>query len=355
MNQVTIQFESGLSAAQIHGFLGEMLGGQVIVVPVVGVKAFLWGQPSTNNAAALAAMGFGSVMTSGQWLPGYGGHPLSSWLIADPAAAAAGLAQYASFYLSNYNNTDTPMVNWFTGDWTTYCLTITALCAMAKAAGYAGIAIDTEMYEGVGGNTASWQWDYNGNQNSQAATENEAQARGVQFMQAVQAGFAGCEVVIYLSGESSLPGLYLDTLDAWLQTHGSPTTTIASEGLVTIDFMRGLCSAAGTSKVTFLDATFYKAGNVLGGPYGGDPDQGWARALAVNSTGFAALKLGLKAGISPFIWLDTDPAEQPYADLTTPAAWKTFQPHVLAAAQNGMFGIYQFADAFDYTPYAPVS
>ena len=117
-----------------------------------------------------------------------------------------------------------------------------------------------------------------------------------------------------------------------------------------LPFMRGLVSACDT--VIFLDSTFYKPPDVLNGPYGDDADGGWTRSLVATTTGFAALNLGTNAFISPFIWLDGDGG--PYNTPTPAATFKAFQPAVMAAAQEGVYGIFQYANTFDYSAFAPV-
>lgn len=322
--------------------------------PPTMVKPLLWGRPqSAASVSALKGWGFGSGLMGVEWLNGFGGNPLTAY--PAPPSIAKGLPTYLSFYLVNYWNARTPMVDWFDAadqkgkHWADLLASITATAAYAKQLGCVGLALDTEMY-GSNGGTATWAAAYAGNTQSASVTAAIAQTRGQAVMNAIQTGFPGAEVIVYLSGKSMLPGLYLDQLNVH-----NMNGVIASAGLVVLPFMAGLVSAT-TASVTFLDSTFYKPNNVTPGPYGGDPDHGWARSLAATTDGFAALGLGPNAFISPFVWLDGDVAnEGAFATPTIPSTFKAFLPQVLAASQNGMYGIFQYADTYSYASFAPVN
>ncbi len=316
------------------------------------VKPLLWREPDSGETAAqLASWGYGSCLTSSSQLPRFGGNALPS--SAAPGAAAAGLDVYLSFYLQNYWNAKTPMIDWFDAPdqsgyhWADFIDAVQAAAAQARTLGCKGVAIDTEMYPSSGG-VATWAWNYPGNAQKHAPTMVMAQNRGVSVGQAIQSGCPGATIIVYLSGHSMLPRLYLDKLQAF-NNQSNHTARLA-----VLPFMRGLVSASKT--VIFLDSTFYKPPNVLGGPYGGDADGGWARSLAATTEGFAALNLGTNAFISPFIWLDGDVnSEGPFATPTSPAAFDAFQPAVIAAAQEGVYGVYQYANTFDYAAFAPLN
>ncbi len=316
--------------------------------PRTVVKPQLWATPnSAETAAQLASWGFGSCQIYSSLLPNFGGGALPS--SPTSGAAEAGLDVYLSFALVNYWNAKTPMIDWFDAPdqhgshWADFTDSVQTAASRARALGCKGLALDTELYPSNGG-SATWAWDYPGNTRKHAPTMVMAQARGVEFGQAIQTGFPGATIVIYLSEHSMLPRLYLDEL---LTSINLPNLTAR---LVVLPFMRGLVSACDT--VIFLDSTFYKPPDVLNGPYGDDADGGWTRSLVATTTGFAALNLGTNAFISPFIWLDGDGG--PYNTPTPAATFKAFQPAVMAAAQEGVYGIFQYANTFDYSAFAPV-
>lgn len=319
------------------------------------VKPLLWGPtPNAPLATILAKQGFGSVMFGARQLPPFGGRPFPT--VAPPGLKTAGLETYYGFWLVNYWNNRTPLVDWFDtpdqkgNQWATALASITAAAQAAKASGCVGMAIDTEMYASNEG-YASWAWNYSGNKKSQVTTNVMAAARGKAIGEAIQLGFPGAKVVVYLSGKSMLPGLYLDLLDA----HNVPGP-LASAGKVVLPFFQGFVAGSGTSSITFLDSTFYKPNNVTPGPFGGDADHGWKRSLAATTNGFAKLGFGANVFMSPFIWLNGDVKnEGAWATPTIPATYKQFRPAVLAASQNNLYGIFQYNTSFDYTPFEPVS
>ena len=56
--------------------------------------------------------------------------------------------------------------------------------------GFAGLAIDQEIYPEVGGvTTASWEWDYAGNSHSEAEVRAKVRQRGRQLMRSMVQGF----------------------------------------------------------------------------------------------------------------------------------------------------------------------
>ncbi len=319
----------------------------------VPIKPLLWGPtPNAQLALTLAKQGFGSCNIGGRQLVGFGGNPPPT--TAPPGVRAAGLDMYLSVWAVNYWNDKTPFIDWFDAPdqnghhWVNILAAVSAVAKAAKTLGCVGLALDTEMYASSGG-YASWAWNYSGNKSTQLATDAMAQLRGESVGRAIQAGFPGAKVIVYMSGKSMLPGLYLDLLDVW---NKSP---VDSAGKVVLPFFNGFIAGSAGVPVTFLDSTFYKPNNVVPGPFGRDADHGWARSLAATTTGFAKLALGPNVFVSPFIWLNGDVAnEGAWATPTIPATFKQFRLAVLAASQNNLYGIFQYGTPFDYSPFAPV-
>ncbi len=186
------------------------------------VKPLLWGRPGSRvNAAQLANWGFGSCQICASLLPNFGGDALPSSTI--PGAAESGLDVYLTFWLQNYWNADTPMIDWFDAPdqhgshWADFTEAVQAAAARARALGCRGVALDTEMYPSNDGE-ATWAWDYPGNKEKHASTMVMAKARAVAVGQAIQAGFPGATTIIYLSGGSRVPDRPAQMPPRWRRT-----------------------------------------------------------------------------------------------------------------------------------------
>ena len=113
---------------------------------------------------------------------------------------ARGMKLYLGVKLANYYNDATPLKEWFDdAGWSRDVLPkMRDLAAAAELYGFAGIALDQELYPAEGGvATATWAWDYPGNTRSEAQVRAKARQRGAELMGAILDGFPGAELVVY--------------------------------------------------------------------------------------------------------------------------------------------------------------
>ena len=115
-------------------------------------------------------------------------------------AKARGMKLYLGVKLANYYNDATPLKEWFDdAGWSREVLpNMRNLAAAAKLHGFAGIALDQELYPSQGGvATATWAWDYPGNTRSESTVRAKAKQRGAELMGAILDGFPGAELAVH--------------------------------------------------------------------------------------------------------------------------------------------------------------
>jgi hypothetical protein len=86
-------------------------------------------------------------------------------------AKAKGVSMYLSFWLVNYWNLTTPLVEWFDdARWASVAIPrIRDFARAAKLLGFAGISYDPELYtQSSGTGSATWKWNYPGNTRTEA-------------------------------------------------------------------------------------------------------------------------------------------------------------------------------------------
>ena len=113
-----------------------------------------------------------------------------------------GIDLYLGFYLSSLDNVRTPLAEWFDDRrWKKTVLPqVRDLALAAHALGFAGIALDQELYpQRNNQRTASWDWNYPGNTRSEQEVREQVQARGSELMQAILQGFPDVEILVYAS------------------------------------------------------------------------------------------------------------------------------------------------------------
>jgi hypothetical protein len=286
-------------------------------------------------------------------LPGLGGtNEFRKYLGASNIARRAhrrGLKMYLGFKAVNYYNTATPLKEWFDdAGWSTAVLPqVRRLAAKARRLGFAGLAVDQELYPQVGGATsASWDWDYRGNSHSEAKVRGEVRQRGRQLMRAMVRGFPRLELAAY---DTELPQSWEEAVQK--AVNGLPN---AFAGKVHIDLWDGLSSVRGYKAIRLWDAIFYKS------PHLGS----WGAALQYNANrvysllsrrfsnwGYASSRLHL----SPFGWINPGPSPGEFDDGRPPE----YVADQLAAFRRwgtgGEFAnfVYGGLREFDYTPYVP--
>ena len=218
-------------------------------------------------------------------------------------AQELGMKMYLGTFLSNYNNTATPLVEWFDDQaWSQVALPrLGDFAAAAEVLGFDGLAFDQELYgqrdQVV---TATWDWDYPGNTHSEDEVREAATQRGKQVMETVLGEFPGVEIAVY---HFLFPG---DWNELVKREFGGVED--AAEDLLHLDFWDGMTSVEGYTAIRFYNSIFYKT------PHLGT----WDAALThdTNQT-FAAFSRGFenweyaseRVHLSPFSWIDAGPDE----------------------------------------------
>jgi hypothetical protein len=298
----------------------------------------------------LAGMGGSDTFTGGTPAPGGIQAALTASQIGK-RARVAGISCFLGFYVTNVNNTQTPLAEWFDDQkWTSSVLPeLEGVAAAARQAGFAGVAVDQEIYPEVGGvHTATWQWNYPGNTHPEAAVRTEVALRGRQLMQSLLRGFPGLSIIAY---DTLLP----DTWDAEIQLIDNGETDAYSDS-VQINLWDGMTSVDGYGPVLLLDAEFYKTPEV--------PGTSWDQALAYEDrTVYAYLSNHLSnwsyaathVSEAPFAWINSDGTDDRYGAARSPAYVKDQLVSFRRWATGGVFGVYN-ANSLDeafYRPYYP--
>jgi hypothetical protein len=262
-------------------------------------------------------------------------------------ALRRGLKMYLGFQAVNYWNTQTPLKEWFDNEgWSTVVLPqIRRVAATARRLGFAGLAIDQELYPQVGGaTTASWDWDYSGNTHSEAQVRAKVRQRGRQLMRAMVKGFPRLELAAY---DTELPQSWEEAVQE--ETNGLPN--LFARG-VHIDLWNGLSSVMGYRAIRLWDAIFYKSPQLSGST--------WDTALQYNANRVYSLLsrrfsnwayASSRLHLSPFSWIDSGTSDWQSArspeyvadQLTAFRRWGT----------GGEFANFAYRGLrdFDYTPY----
>ena len=168
-----------------------------------------------------------------------------------------GMKMYLGAYLSNYNNTATPLVDWFDEEgWSQIALPrLGDLAAAAELLGFDGLALDQELYgQKDEVETATWEWNYPGNTHSEDEVREVARDRGEQVMETVLGEFPGAEFAVY---NFSFPGDWNEVVKE--EVNG---VEAAADDLLYLDFWNGMTSVEGYSAIQFYDSIFYKTPHV---------------------------------------------------------------------------------------------
>jgi hypothetical protein len=259
------------------------------------------------------------------------------------------LRLYLGFMAADYFNPRTPFKEWFDdAAWSRGVLRpVREFAAAARSLGFAGVALDQELYPGSGGaQTASWDWDYPGSKRPEREVRAQVERRGRQLMTAMLAGYPGLELVAY---DTKIPGSWEEEVQEVVnEVHGA----FADD--VRVDLWAGLSSVPGYAAIRWLDATFYKTPHI-----GGD----WSGALAQNANsiysllsrrfpnwGYASSRLH----VTPFSWINEGPADYPFDDAREPASVADQLAAFRAWGTGGSFGNFDYGGlaGFDYGPYA---
>jgi hypothetical protein len=264
-------------------------------------------------------------------------------------ASRGRLQLYLGFKAADYYNPRTPFKEWFDdAEWSrSVLMPVRELAAAARSLGFAGVALDQELYPGKdGAQTASWNWNYPGNNHSEQEVRAQVERRGRQMMSAMLAGYPGLELVAY---NTMIPGTWVDKVQEVVNDQFG-----VYRDDVRIDFWAGLSSMPGYAAIRWFDSIFYKTPHI-----GGD----WAVALEDNANStYSVLSrrfpnwdyASSRLHITPFSWIDDGPSDSEFDDARAPDAVADQLAAFRDWGTGGMFGNYAYAPptGFDYQPYA---
>lgn len=263
-------------------------------------------------------------------------------------ATELGLKLYLGMYFSNMDNPSTPLVPWFDDTaWTKHLLpNVRRFAAAAKALGFAGLAVDQELYPQAGNRqTATWDWNFPGNTAREAQVRTVVTERGAQLMSSINAGFPGADLLVYGSG-------FPETWDELVQQEVNDEPH-AFDDSVQINLWDGMTRADGYGSIRFVSAVFYKTMHV-GNSWDNAYTYQFNRLFAMFSRRLRNWNAAADhIDESPFVWISA--GQTSFETARSP----DYVASQLAAARKwGMGGefanyTYDTLSTFDYGPYVP--
>jgi hypothetical protein len=258
------------------------------------------------------------------------------------------LRLYLGFKTADYFNPRTPFKEWFDdAEWSRGVLQpVRELAAAARSLGFAGVAIDQEPYGGKDGATASWNWNYPGNNRSEQEVRAQVERRGRQLMTAMLAGYPGLELLAYFT---RVAGTWADKVQEVVNDQFG-----VYRDDVRVDLWAGLSSVQGYAAIRWFDSIFYKSPHI-----GGD----WSVALEDNANStYSVLSrrfpnwdyASSRLHVTPFSWIGDGPNEGPFDDARAPDEVADQLAAFRDWGTGGTFGnfAYRGPTGFDYEPYA---
>jgi hypothetical protein len=264
-------------------------------------------------------------------------------------AAGGRLRVYLGFKAADYYNARTPFKEWFDDRaWSRDVIgPVRDLAAAARSLGFAGLALDQELYPGSGGSTAaSWDWDYPGGNRPERSVRAQVERHGSQLMTAMLAGYPGLELMAY---DTVVPGAWADKVQEVVNGEVGEF-----DRDVRVDLWAGLSSVPGYTAIRWLDAIFYKTPHV---------GRDWSLALRANANATYSLLsrrfpnwsyASSRLHVTPFSWIDEGPSESPFDDARDPDQVADQLAAFRAWGAGRVFGNYAYRGplGFDYAPYA---
>jgi hypothetical protein len=268
---------------------------------------------------------------------------------ADLAARARrrGMKLYLGVYASSTESSATPFADWFDDRrWGRKVLPrVEQLAAAAHRLGFAGIAVDQELY--ANSDTATWDWRYPGNTEPERSVREKVRQRGAELMAAMLRGFPRLDLMAY---GTEVPGSW----EALVQARVNGISNAFADN-VQMDFWDGMTSVRGYRAIRWIDAIFYKTPHLS--------EANWDAALQYNTNAVYSLLsrrfsnwkyASSRLHLSPFSWIssgagsDFERAREPEYVAKQLAAFRKWGTGREFAnyAYNGL-------RAFDYLPYAP--
>lgn len=261
-------------------------------------------------------------------------------------AAERGMKLYLGFYATNDENHQTPFVEWFDDQgWDEAVSEVESLAATAQQLGFAGVAIDQEIYSPAeDGERATWEWDYPQNLRSEADVRAKARERGAQLMDALLAGFPGLDILAYAT---HFPGTWEDVVQ--LEVNGIEDR---AEPMVHVNFWDGMTSVEGYGAVRFLNAVFYKTPHIRGATWDAAFAYEFNELSSLLSRSFSNWSYASsRVFASPFLWIS-----EGSTDFESARDPEYVAEQLEAFSRWGMGGefanfAYNGVEFFDYTPY----
>jgi len=261
------------------------------------------------------------------------------------------LRLYLGFKVADYYNRRTPFKDWFDDTaWSRDVLRpVRQLGAAARSLGFVGVALDQELYPAKDrAVSASWNWNYPGNDRSEQQVRAQVERRGRQLMTAMLAGYPGLELVAY---NTMIPGTWADKVQEVVNDKFG-----VYRDDVRIDLWAGLSSVPGYAAIRWFDSIFYKTPHI-----GGD----WSVALEDNANStYSVLSrrfpnwayASSRLHVTPFSWIDEGPTDSRFDDARDPDGVANQLAAFRDWGAGGSFGNYAYSEpaAFDYAPYTDV-
>jgi hypothetical protein len=181
-------------------------------------------------------------------------------------ARRRGIKLYLGMYASSTENSATPFADWFDDRrWRREVLPrVEQLAAAARRLGFAGLAVDQELY--ANNDTATWDWRYPGNTEPQRSVREKVRQRGAELMTAMLRGFPRVDLMAY---DTEVPGSWEELVQE--RVNGISDAFADS---VQIDFWDGMSSVRGYRAIRWIDAIFYKTPHLS--------EANWERRAAVQ-------------------------------------------------------------------------
>jgi len=265
-------------------------------------------------------------------------------------AKARGMKVYFGFWLTNYWNGATPLKEWFDdAGWSGEVIPkVRGLAAAAKRLGFAGIALDQELYNDFDPKSKpTWHWDYPGRTRSEKEVRDKVKERGRQLMKALVEEFPLIEILGY--ADVYFPETWADVV----QKEANKIENCFA-GYVSVDFWDGLSSVEGYGAIRLLNAMFYKVPHL--GTWESAFQYEYNSLYSMLSRRFSNWSYASSRFFeSPFIWIDENiESEGPW----TAARGAEHVSAQLAAFKKWGMGreianyLYKgLKGGFDYTPY----
>jgi Carboxypeptidase regulatory-like domain len=299
----------------------------------------------------LAGLGGTQTFSAERGEPPQGEHrSLQREILASAAlrwARQGRLLLYLGFYAVNYLNRSTPFVDWFDGSgWSQTVLPrVRDLAAAARWMGFAGLAIDQELYpQKDGAQTASWSVSYRGNTHPEAQVRSTVKERGRELMKAMVAGYPGLELLAY---GTQIPESWIEKVQA--DVNGIPNA-VAQD--VRIDLWDGLSSVQGYSAIRWFDSIFFKTPHVAGASWDSGLGYNANQIYSYLSRRFSNWSYASsRLHVAPFGWVNEGP--RPFARARDPGYVAQQLDAFRRWGAGGAYGIFSFGRLHypEYDPY----